>query len=174
MSNTSLRRPLVTEETTLEETVRHLSLAELTSPPGTAFNYFNPNYNVLALVVAEVIGVKLEDYLVENVFEPLEITHSFTKLEPARQAGFMISTAEDMAHYMIVLINSGTFRQKPLLSPEAIQVMQTPHQVFSVIMLRDGQHKKKSATSSSDIMVKWKLSTQKSSSCQTRNWALPC
>lgn len=67
--------------------MRYLDLAELTSPPGTAFNYFNPNYNVLALVVAEVIGVKLEDYLVENVFEPLEMTRSFTELEPARQAG---------------------------------------------------------------------------------------
>ncbi|MFU8826661.1 MAG: serine hydrolase domain-containing protein [Brevefilum sp.] len=153
MSNASLRRPLVTEETTLEETVRHLSQAELTSPPGTAFNYFNPNYNVLALVVAEVTGVKFEDYLAENVFEPLEMTHSFTELEPARQAGladghifffgfpltreqplylaelpagFMISTAEDMAHYMIALINGGTFHQKPLLSPEAIQIMHTP------------------------------------------------
>ncbi len=42
MSNASLRRPLVTEETTPEETVCHLSQAELTSPPGTAFNYFNP------------------------------------------------------------------------------------------------------------------------------------
>jgi CubicO group peptidase (beta-lactamase class C family) len=65
----------------------------------------------------------------------------------------MISTAEDMAHYMIVLINGGTFRQKTLLSPEAIQVMHTPHQVFRVIMPRDGQHKKKTATSLFGTMV---------------------
>jgi len=33
-----------------------------------------------------VTGVKFEDYLAENVFEPLEMTRSFTELEPARQA----------------------------------------------------------------------------------------
>jgi CubicO group peptidase (beta-lactamase class C family) len=156
MSNASLRRPLITEETTLEESVRHLSQAKLMAEPGTSFNYFNPNYNVLAQVIAEVTGTDFEDYLVEKCVKPLEMNRSFVELEPAKNAGlaeghifffgyplprqqeflpaelpagFIISSAEDMAHYMIAQINGGTFRQTRMCYlPNAVQTMHTPAQ----------------------------------------------
>jgi CubicO group peptidase (beta-lactamase class C family) len=153
LSNSSFRRPPITEETTLEETVRHLSHAQLTAEPGTQFNYFNPNYNVLAQVVEAVSGMSFSRYLVENLFAPLEMEHSFVDRASAENtglatghsfffgfpiprhqpfypaeipAGFIISSAEDMAHYMIAQVNAGDYRQTEILSPEAIAVMHAP------------------------------------------------
>ncbi|MBW6465650.1 MAG: beta-lactamase family protein [Brevefilum sp.] len=150
LSNSSFRRPRITAETTLEESVRHLSQAQLTAEPGTQFNYFNPNYNVLAQVVEAVSGMSFNRYLVENIFEPLEMEHSFVDRASAENAGlatgysfffgmtiprqqpfypaeipagFIISSAEDMAHYMIAQVNDGSFNQKAILSPAAVAVM---------------------------------------------------
>jgi CubicO group peptidase (beta-lactamase class C family) len=137
----------------LEETVRHLSQAQLTAEPGTRHYYFNPNYNVLAQVVEEVSGMSFSRYLVENIFEPLEMKRSFIDrasaenaglatghsfffglLIPRQQpfypaeipAGFIISSVEDMAHYMIAQVNAGVYHQTEILSPEAMTIMQTP------------------------------------------------
>jgi CubicO group peptidase (beta-lactamase class C family) len=153
LSNSSFRRPTITVETTLEETVRHLSQAQLTTEPGTRFSYFNPNYNVLAQIVETVTRMSFNRYLVENVFEPLDMEHSFVDHASAEEAGlatghsiffgfpisrqqpfypaeipagFIISSAEDMAHYMIAQINAGVYHQTEILSPEAIEVMHTP------------------------------------------------
>lgn len=153
LSDGSFRRPLITEETTLEETIRHLNEAQLTTSPGTTFHYFNPNYNVLAQVIEAVTGKSFPDYVVENIFNPLDMTHSFVELEPAidaglanghnyffgfpiaRQqpfnpadlaAGYMISTARDMANYVIAQNNEGLFNNFPVASPRAVSSMHTP------------------------------------------------
>jgi CubicO group peptidase (beta-lactamase class C family) len=153
LSNSSFKRPPITEETTLEETIRHLSQARLTAEPGTRFSYFNPNYNVLAQVVETVSGMSFSRYLVENIFEPLEMKHSFVDRASAENAGlavghsiffgfpiprhqpfypaeipagFIISSVEDMAHYMIAQVNAGVYHQTEILSPEAMTIMQTP------------------------------------------------
>lgn len=153
LSNASLRRPEITEETTLEESVRHLRQAELIAPPGTTFQYFNPNYNVIAQVVEEVTGQNFEAYLVDHIFNPLGMARSFVELEPAQNAGladghitflgfpisrqqrflpaelpagFVISTAEDMGHYMIAQLNKGAYHQTEIISPESITAMHTP------------------------------------------------
>lgn len=155
MADSSLRMYNISEHITLEETVRYLSRAELTAIPGTTFNYFNPNYNVLAQVIEEVTGVDFATYLKTNVIAPLDMNNSFVELEPAQKAGvadghsfflgfpltrqqpfypselpsgFVIASAEDMAHYMIALINGGTYQQTQPISADAIQAMHTPPQ----------------------------------------------
>jgi CubicO group peptidase (beta-lactamase class C family) len=152
LSNSGFRRPKITEETTLKETVCHLGQAKLTAEPGTRFSYFNPNYNVLALVVEAVSGISFNQYLVENIFEPLDMKNSFIDQASAKNAGlatghsiffgfpfprkqpfypaevpagFIISSVEDMAHYMIAQVNAGVSHQTEILSPEAVAVMHT-------------------------------------------------
>ena len=153
LSNSSFRRPPITEETTLEETVHHLRQAQLTAEPGTRFSYFNPNYNVLAQVVEAVSGMSFNSYLVKYIFEPLDMEHSFVDRASAENAGlatghsiffgfpiprnqsfypaeipagFIISSVEDMAHYMIAQANAGVYLQAEILSPEAVAVMHAP------------------------------------------------
>jgi hypothetical protein len=41
-------------------------------------------------------------------------------------AGFIITTAQDMAHYLIAQLNDGRFQDRRLLSPEGMRVMHQP------------------------------------------------
>lgn len=43
---------------------------ELNFEPGTRFEYSNPAYNALALIIEEVSGMKWQDYVAEHIFKP--------------------------------------------------------------------------------------------------------
>jgi CubicO group peptidase (beta-lactamase class C family) len=45
-----------------------------TTPPGTAYDYNNSNYNLLAWVIEEVSGEKYEDFMRDQIFLPLGMT----------------------------------------------------------------------------------------------------
>jgi CubicO group peptidase (beta-lactamase class C family) len=159
MSAGEYRQPLIDPEATMEQAIRQLSDVELAAPPGTTFHYFNPNYTLLGLIIEEVTGQSYGDYIQEHVFDPLEMTRSYTALGPAEAAGlasghnlfygvpvprrqpffaydlpagFIISTAEDMARYLIAQNNDGRYHQTSVVSPEAVAAMHTaPHDVHS-------------------------------------------
>ena len=44
--------------------------------PGSSFEYSNCNYMLLSFVVEQVSGTSYEDFLRQNIFEPLGMTHS--------------------------------------------------------------------------------------------------
>ena len=121
------------DDATNEDAVRALASAKLTGPVGTKFQYFNVGYDVLAVVVQNASGMKYEDYMQQYIFDPLEMTHTYTdpalaaenglsqgysrffgfvipQKQPHRvfevSAGYIISTAEDMARYAIAM-NAG-------------------------------------------------------------------
>lgn len=45
-------------------------------PPGTAFDYNNSNYNLLAWIIQHVSGQRYEDYIRTNIFLPLNMMNS--------------------------------------------------------------------------------------------------
>lgn len=45
--------------------------------PNHLFNYCNTNYCVLAAIVEKVTGNKFSDFIRKNIFEPLQMTHTF-------------------------------------------------------------------------------------------------
>lgn len=47
-----------------------------TKPPGTAYDYNNSNYNLLAWIIENVSGEKYEDYIRNNIFLPLNMINS--------------------------------------------------------------------------------------------------
>jgi CubicO group peptidase (beta-lactamase class C family) len=137
----------------IEEGVRNLKHVQPSQPPGTAFQYFNANYTILGLLVEQVSGLAYDEYLQERIFEPLEMKRSFTDPVAAgslglaqghtqllgfplpRQqphlafdlpAGFIITTAEDMAHYLIAQGNEGKFEERQVLTPHWMRIMHQP------------------------------------------------
>lgn len=46
------------------------------TPPGSAYDYNNSNYNVLAWIIEHVSGEKYEDYIRNNIFLPLNMMSS--------------------------------------------------------------------------------------------------
>jgi len=47
-----------------------------TKPPGTAYDYNNANYNLLAWIIENVSGEKYDDYIRNNIFLPLNMINS--------------------------------------------------------------------------------------------------
>lgn len=139
----------------LEDSIRRLSSAELNQPPGTAFEYSNSNYDVLGLLVETVAGQPYGEYMAANLFEPLAMNNSFTSLETARANGMsspfypffgrptdvdailpysratlpsagIISSVEDMAHYLILHLQEGRFDDAQIVTPASMNALHKP------------------------------------------------
>jgi CubicO group peptidase (beta-lactamase class C family) len=144
------------EPTTLAGRVANLREAELVSEPGTAFHYFDPNYAVLARLVEVVSGRPFRDHLHAHVLAPLAMTGTTSVVTAAQApsvapdlarghilafgvpmardeldgslggSGGVISTARDMAAWLILHNQRGTFQGRSLLSPRNVELLHTP------------------------------------------------
>jgi CubicO group peptidase (beta-lactamase class C family) len=138
----------------VERQARALASAKLARPPGSAFEYSNTNYNLLGLVIEAASGEAYPAYIQRHIFDPLEMRHSHTSKAAARQDGLavghlscfvtpiavpdlpvpqgsfpsgqLISSAEDLAHYLIAYLNQGSYNGAQVLSPEGIAEMHRP------------------------------------------------
>jgi CubicO group peptidase (beta-lactamase class C family) len=137
----------------LENGIRDLSGVQLSQPAGQSYEYANENYNTLGLIVQTVSGNSYEDYVRSAIFAPLQMNHSAAALSdpaaidlatgyrdwlfwpmpfeapyPRRMtpSGFLISSAEDMAHYISAQLNGGRYGNHQLLSPQGITTLHTP------------------------------------------------
>lgn len=140
-----------TSDTALEETVRELDSAALTAPPGSKHQYSTVNYSVLGLIVQTVAGQSYERYVQTRIFEPLRMRNSFTSEDAAQglatghnywfgrpraadlpynrgllPAGYLISSAEDMTHYLISQLDGGRYEGASVLSSEGIGELHRP------------------------------------------------
>lgn len=146
----------LSQATTIGERVTSLSRASPVALPGAQFHYFNPNYEVLAQVVEVVSQQPFSAYLQTHIFTPLQMSRTLnatttadvfqgaTNMAQGHLMGFglpfaypemsgylsgssgIISTAEDMANYLIFQTNSGQFKETKLLSESSVALMHTP------------------------------------------------
>jgi CubicO group peptidase (beta-lactamase class C family) len=141
------------ENSSIEQLVRDLKTLKLTKSVGTTFQYSNINYIILGEVIQIVSGKSYEEYLKKNIFEPLEMKHTYTSQADAAKdsmavgnrlffgfpvasnlpyitggipAGFIISCAEDMTHYLSSYINGGKYKNISVLSGKSIAEMFKP------------------------------------------------
>jgi CubicO group peptidase (beta-lactamase class C family) len=132
-----------------ERQARELATVKLSHPVGSACEYNNMNYDLLGLVVEAGSGQSYADCLQEHVFLPLGMRHTYASRAAASQNGLamghrywfgfpvptpnlptpvgslpsgqLISTAEDMARYLIAHLNGGRCGKARILSPAGIQ-----------------------------------------------------
>ena len=124
--NTISKIPELNNEDALETTVRTLINQELNNSPGTQYEYATINYDVLALIIQNIVNESFEKYLQENIINDLGL--HYTTLGVPRDnksmatgykisffapreylapvfrgnfaAGYIISNAEDMAKWL--------------------------------------------------------------------------
>jgi CubicO group peptidase (beta-lactamase class C family) len=140
-------------DTALENGLHQLASVQLNHPPGQTYEYANENYTLLGLIVQTVSGRSYEEYIQSEVFAPLQMDHSAASIgQPAvadlatgyrywfswpfafaapypRQmtpAGFLISSAEDMAHYLSAHLNGGAYGDSTVLSPGGVTTLHAP------------------------------------------------
>jgi CubicO group peptidase (beta-lactamase class C family) len=134
-----------------ERQARALSTLKLNHPVGTCFQYCNLNYNLLGLIIEAASGQSYAEYVREHIIAPLDMSHTYTSLAMAKQnglamghrywfgipiavpdmpfplsalpAGGLISTSEDMAHYLIAYLNGGRYEEAQILSSASIDEM---------------------------------------------------
>jgi len=137
----------------LSERVGALSDVQLSHGVGAVFEYTDANYDVLGLVVQTVGGQSYESYIARHVFTPLSMRHSYTNQADARRNGlatghrswfgfprpfeapysraampssYLISSAEDLTHFLIMQLNGGRYEDTSVLSPQGITAMHKP------------------------------------------------
>jgi CubicO group peptidase (beta-lactamase class C family) len=148
----ALARP-ATETETLEERVRRLSATQLGTPVGSNFAYTDANYDVLGLIVQTVSGQPYTEYVQQHILIPLAMNHSETTRPTALPSelatgyrswfgfpvpftqwfahamlpsGDLISSAEEMTHYLIAQLNDGNYKDTAILSPQGIAMLHQP------------------------------------------------
>ena len=154
-----------TSDSALERNVRALSLEHLDRAVGSSFEYSNANYIVLGMVIQAVSGQSYGAYIQEHIFNPLEMNNSFTSQVEAQAhgfstgfrqwfgfpvasgslpyprglvpAGYLISSAEDLGHYLIAQLNQGHYKGFSILSPQGIEIYHMP----AVTAAPEGYHK---------------------------------
>lgn len=132
----------------MERQVRDLATLK-TNPVGAKWEYSNLNYNILGLIVQVVSGESYADYIQNHIFKPLGMSRSYTSRAEAERnglamghrhwfglpfpaphsrvpvgslpSGYLISSAEDMAHYLIAHLNGGRYGDVQILSEAGIR-----------------------------------------------------
>ena len=135
----------------VEQQARALAETELARPVGSAFEYSNVNFNLLGLVVEAASGDTYADYVQKHIFTPLDMLHSYTSKAAAQTDGLavgheqwygfpvsvpnlavpagslpsgqLIASAEDMGHYLIAQLNSGSYAAEQVLSSGGMDLM---------------------------------------------------
>lgn len=129
---------------TNEELVRSLDNVRLDRPAGSSQEYSNLNFIILGQVIEQVSGQSYQEYVQENILNPLEMKNTYMDITKAKQAGltaghrvlfgflvpvelpypsalissgYHISTVEDMAHILIAHLNKGNYKNVSVLSP---------------------------------------------------------
>jgi CubicO group peptidase (beta-lactamase class C family) len=137
----------------LEARVRALRTQELAHPVGTSYEYSSPNYQTLGLIVQQVSGQPYEAYMRTHVFDPLGMRQTFTAQTDAQQhgmamgyrywfgmpapatlafprgavpSGYLISSAKDMAHYLLAHLSAGSVGGATILSAQGIAELHRP------------------------------------------------
>jgi CubicO group peptidase (beta-lactamase class C family) len=132
-------------------------MPDVVREPGTLSIYCNPCTTTLGFMIEDISGQTLQDYLKENVFTPLGMTHTAVVTEHNPQskdivvqyafgpgaapvalpypnitpflayAGAINSTAGDMAKYLIAHIQEGSGSGPKLMKPATFKLMHARH-----------------------------------------------
>ena len=144
--------PSLNDQTAVEEFVRSMNSYYINKAPGLSYGASREGYCVAGLIISKVSGKSYSEYLEQNIFAPLAMKHTTTnptkltmlnalygheigldQCEPAKKSIFnssyvpagseMRSTAEDLGHYLIALLNDGQYKGNQVLSAASIEQM---------------------------------------------------
>lgn len=142
----------------MEALVSAMARIHSQNPPGATFEYANFNYNLLGALIEMVSGQSFEDYVEEHVLLPLGMENSTLHPEIAARlnradghqlllgrvvarntpiyrsaipAGWIMSSVEDMAKWLIANLNEGVLDGKQVIPAELITMMHTTGVTFT-------------------------------------------
>jgi CubicO group peptidase (beta-lactamase class C family) len=121
---------------TLEDMVNSYAKKEIRANTGTDFWYADMHINIAARVIEVITKKKFEQLITKNVLRPMGMKN--TNFSPynggcPNPASGAVSTANDFANFISMILNKGTFNGKQILKAETIETMFKP--VYSPSMV---------------------------------------
>ena len=135
----------------IQERVEALKPVSLTSSPGEQFAYSNVNYVIVGAVIEAVTGRSYEEYITQNIFEPLQMNDSYASIGEARKNGLatghryifgeavaapnlpygrsdlpsylLSSSIADMGKYLAAHMNGGVYQGRRVLSESGMKTL---------------------------------------------------
>ena len=160
-------------QSTTQDLIRRLESYRLDSTVGESFAYSNINYILLGAVIEVVSGLKYPVYVQEKIFDPLGMDNSYTEEgaaiagglsagyryffgapaaveldEPqgAIAAGFLISSTEDMARYLIAFTEHGRVGEISVVNPDGKPQPEDQSRTYNIHWLDQDEVKRPSNT----------------------------
>lgn len=146
-----MRAMLNAGDASIESLARSVAALMPSASPGERFQYSNLNYVLLGAIVQSVEGKPWAELVQQRIFEPLQMRDSATApaLAAAPSAvhrymfgvpvesqlsipaglaptGGLVASAEDMARYLVMLLQTGRASHGAVLSPSATAEMLAP------------------------------------------------
>jgi len=134
-------RPLWRKDFKLDELIDFFKNQPMEFAPGERWNYNNSGYVLLGAIIEKVSGQSYEDFLVKNIFEPLEMKDTYydntLRIIPRRVSGYsktptgyrnaeylsmtqphaagsLMSTVDDLAKWNAALLTDKLIKQETL------------------------------------------------------------
>lgn len=108
--------------------------AELATEPGTEFRYNNKAVLLLAGIVQRLAGQRLDAWLAEALFAPLDITEYSWLSDPVGTpfvAGGLALNPRDLGTIGQLILEEGRWQGRPVVSRDWIATMTAPSQPFN-------------------------------------------
>jgi CubicO group peptidase (beta-lactamase class C family) len=136
----------------LETITRHSRYFRISRKAGISYEYSNLNYVLAGEIIQAVSGISYEEYIEKNIFQPLEMHNSFASNDKALKygiasgyqpifghvkntkyefhpaiipAGYLVTCADDISHYLIANLNGGLYKGTRVLSAEGMDKLHT-------------------------------------------------
>lgn len=107
--------------------------AELSKKPGEVWEYNNKSLNLMAGVVQKITGKRMDDYIGERLFKPLQITDYSWTLDntgnPHVMSGCQIKP-HDLVKLGLLLLNKGLYNNSPVIDEKYINEVVKPSAQF--------------------------------------------
>ena len=104
---------------------------ELAHAPGTFWNYSSGTTNIIARIVADIVGYgeAYEQFITNRLFGPLGMSTAIPKFDPTGNfiaSSYVYATARDFAKFGLLYLRSGEWDGQRLISTSWTDTAQTP------------------------------------------------
>lgn len=109
----------------MDQTIEQIALLPVEGAPGTVFHYSGVGLQIAGAIVEKISGQRFETLFAERIARPLQMQHTdFGQWQVALPAGGAFSTPQDYLHFLVMVLNNGTFHGQRVLSEASIAQMQ--------------------------------------------------
>jgi len=158
LTDGTMNYDMCNEEHYFTSVIEDLNQEVLVHKTNWKFSYSNIGFCLLGCIIERVSGMKYETYIRTNFLDKMDMTHSgfynhpedtlFSKgydkdtvetTEPILRdmpAGRLFCSVEDMAKFMIMILNNGIYNGQQIISKQALMDMETCH--TNDLMLKGG------------------------------------